>query len=106
VKEGEARKPSESLVLADAGEVSAQTMNLNPDRWAEATSVGAGGTASTYFVVPSFYGYPNVLPYRTLPRHNSRVSTLWFDGHAEAFRNSKIGYEFAKGHPNALWDKE
>ena len=106
VKEGDARKPSESLVLADAGEVSAQTINLNPDQWAEATAVGTGGTASTYFVVPSFYGYPNVLPYRTLPRHNSRVSTVWFDGHAEAFRNSKIGYAFAKGHPNALWDKE
>ena len=109
VKEGDARKPSESLVLADAGEVSAHTMNLNPDQWAEATAagtVGTGGTASTYFIVPSFYGYPNVLPYRTLPRHNSRVSTVWFDGHAEVFRNSRIGYEFPKGHSNALWDKE
>ena len=106
VKEGSVRKPSESLVIADAGEVTAQTLSLNPDQWAEATTVGTGGTASTYFVVPSFYGYPNVLPYRTVPRHSSRVSTVWFDGHAEAFRNSKIGYEFARSNPNALWDRE
>jgi prepilin-type N-terminal cleavage/methylation domain-containing protein/prepilin-type processing-associated H-X9-DG protein len=107
VKEGDARKPSESLVIADAGEVTAQTLSLSPDQWAEASTTGsAGGTASTYFIVPSFSGYPNVLPYRTVPRHKSRVSTVWFDGHAEAFRNSKIGYGFAKGNPSALWDKE
>jgi prepilin-type N-terminal cleavage/methylation domain-containing protein/prepilin-type processing-associated H-X9-DG protein len=104
VKEGTVRNPSESLVIADAGAVTSQSLALNPDKWVEDTS--AGGTGSTYFVVPSFYGYPNVLPYRSVPRHSGRVSTVWFDGHAEAFRNSKIGYEFSAGNSGALWDRQ
>jgi prepilin-type N-terminal cleavage/methylation domain-containing protein/prepilin-type processing-associated H-X9-DG protein len=103
VKEGTVRNPSESLVIADAGAVTSQSLGLNPDKWVE--DISAGGTGSTYFVVPSFYGYPNVLPYRSLPRHSGRVSTVWFDGHAEGFRNSKIGYEFPAGNGSALWDK-
>jgi len=106
VKEGSVRHPTESLVIADAGEVTAQSLGLNPDRWVEASTTGAtGGTGSTYFIVPSFFGYPNVPPYRSVPRHSERVSTVWFDGHAEAFRNSRIGYGFPQGHSGALWDK-
>lgn len=104
IKEGDVRKPSESLVIADAGSVTTQTVTGNPDQFVEDTA--AGGTGSTYFVVPSFFGYPNVLPYRSVPRHSARVSTIWFDGHAEGFRNSKIGYGFPQGHENALWDKQ
>jgi prepilin-type N-terminal cleavage/methylation domain-containing protein/prepilin-type processing-associated H-X9-DG protein len=104
VKEGAVRHPSESLVIADAGAVTSQTVTGNPDNFVEDTA--AGGTGSTYFVVPSFYGYPNVLPYRSVPRHSGRVSTVWFDGHAEVFRNSEIGYGFPEGHPGALWDKQ
>ena len=103
VKEGNVSKPSESLVIADAGAVTTQTLGLRPDLWVEDTATG--GTGSTYFITPSFYGYPNVAPYRSVPRHSARVSTVWFDGHAEAFRNSKIGYQFAEGNPEALWDK-
>lgn len=104
IKEGNVRKPSESVVIADAGSVTTQTVTGNPDQFVEDTA--AGGTGSTYFVVPSFYGYPNVLPYRSVPRHSARVSTVWLDGHAEAFRNSKIGYGFPQGHADALWDKQ
>lgn len=104
IKEGSVSKPSESVVIADAAAVTAQTLSLNPDNWVEDTA--SGGTGSTYFNVPSFAGWPNVGPYRSMPRHSSRVSTVWFDGHAEGFRNSKIGYGFPQGHPNALWDKQ
>jgi prepilin-type N-terminal cleavage/methylation domain-containing protein/prepilin-type processing-associated H-X9-DG protein len=104
IKEGDVRKPSESVVIADAGSVTTQTVSGNPDQFVEDTA--AGGTGSTYFVVPSFSGYPNVLPYRSVPRHSGRVSTIWFDGHAEGFRNSKIGYGFAQGQEGALWDKQ
>jgi prepilin-type processing-associated H-X9-DG protein len=104
VKEGEVSKPSESVVIADAGAVTAATVGGNPDQWLADTS--SGGTGSTYFITPSFFGWPSVAPYRSVPRHSARVSTVWFDGHAEAFRNSKIGYGFPQGHPNALWDKQ
>jgi prepilin-type N-terminal cleavage/methylation domain-containing protein/prepilin-type processing-associated H-X9-DG protein len=108
IKESDVRKPTDSLVFADAGRISAQTVNLDPDNWAELQAVGeSGGEASTYFIVPSFYGgWASALGYRSAPRHNGRVNTVWFDGHAEAFRNSQIGYQFARGHSAALWDRQ
>ncbi|MGN6552872.1 MAG: prepilin-type N-terminal cleavage/methylation domain-containing protein [Verrucomicrobiota bacterium] len=106
IKDGSVVHPSESLVFADAGEVTAQTVGLNPDQWTEVKATGdTGGAASTFFNVPSFSGYPNDAGYRSVPRHSARVGTVWFDGHAEAIRNSKIGYGFPKGDPGALWDK-
>jgi prepilin-type processing-associated H-X9-DG protein len=104
IKESSVRKPSESLVIADAGAVTTATVTGNPDKFVEDTATG--GTGSTYFIVPSFSGYPNVMPYRSVPRHGDRVSTVWFDGHAEAFRNSRIGYGFPQGNESSLWDKQ
>jgi prepilin-type processing-associated H-X9-DG protein len=101
IREGTVSKPSESLVVADAGAVTAGTLGGNPDNWLEDTATG-----STYFNTPSFAGWPNVAPYRSVPRHSGRVTTVWFDGHSEAFRNSRIGYGFPEGHANALWDKQ
>jgi prepilin-type N-terminal cleavage/methylation domain-containing protein/prepilin-type processing-associated H-X9-DG protein len=107
VKEGQVRRPSESLVFADAGRVSDETKNRNPDNWVDTQGLGGiGGETSTYFKVPSFYGTWNEPPYLSVPRHSGRVTTVWFDGHAETFRNSKIGYGFPEGHAAALWDKE
>jgi prepilin-type N-terminal cleavage/methylation domain-containing protein/prepilin-type processing-associated H-X9-DG protein len=107
VKEAQVRKASESLVFADAGRVSDETKNLNPDRWVDTKALGdTGGETSTFFKVPSFFGTWNEPPYLSVPRHGGRVTTVWFDGHAAAFRNSKIGYEYPAGHANALWDKD
>ncbi len=107
IKEATVRKPSESLVFGDAGRVSDETKNLNPDQWRDAKTAGdTGGEASTFFKVPSFSGSWNDPAYLSVARHSSRVTTTWFDGHAEAFRNSRIGYGFIKGHTLALWDKE
>jgi prepilin-type processing-associated H-X9-DG protein len=39
-----------------------------------------------------------------VPRHQGRLNTCWFDGHAEAIKNSKIGYQYVEGNPSALWD--
>jgi prepilin-type processing-associated H-X9-DG protein len=109
VREVNVRKPSESLVFADAGEVTGSPTASNCDDWQEtAGSGGVGGTGSTYFKTPSFYpapsGWLSGAVYLSVPRHGKRVSTVWLDGHAEAFRNSKIGYNYAEGEPNALWD--
>jgi len=107
VKEGQVRNPTESLVFADAGRVSDETKNLSPDKWTDVRATGdIGGETSTYFKVPSFSGSWNEPPYLSVPRHGGRVTTIWFDGHAEAFRNTRIGYGFPEGHPNALWDKQ
>jgi len=107
VTEGMVRNPSASLVLADSGRVSDETKNLNPDKWLDTQGAGdIGGETTTYFKVPSFSSTWNNPPYLSIPRHSSRVTTVWFDGHAEAFRNSKLGYEFPQGHASALWDKQ
>jgi prepilin-type processing-associated H-X9-DG protein len=107
IKEADVRKPTDSLVFADAGKITDQTVRLDPDEWVEAsTQTPTDGQASTYFIVPSFYGNWNNAPgYRSAPRHNGRVNTVWFDGHAEPFQNSTIGYQYPQGHPAALWDR-
>jgi prepilin-type processing-associated H-X9-DG protein len=107
IKEGMVRKPSESFVFADSGRVSDETKNLNPDKWVDIKVAGdIGGETTTYFKVPSFGSTWNNPPYLSIPRHSERVTTVWFDGHSESYRNSRLGYEFPEGHPNALWDKQ
>jgi prepilin-type processing-associated H-X9-DG protein len=109
VRETAVRKPSESLVFADAGEVGGSPNANNCDVWQEVAGSGSvGGTGSTYFKTPGFYpagsGWVAAPANLSVPRHGKRVSTVWFDGHAEIFRNSKLGYNFAEGDPSALWD--
>jgi prepilin-type N-terminal cleavage/methylation domain-containing protein/prepilin-type processing-associated H-X9-DG protein len=104
VREASVRKPSESVVFADAaGQVAGVPTANNCDDWQEVP-----GTGSTYFKTPSFFpapsGWLSGAVYLSSPRHNKRVSTVWFDGHAESFRNSKLGYNYVEGDPNALWD--
>jgi prepilin-type N-terminal cleavage/methylation domain-containing protein/prepilin-type processing-associated H-X9-DG protein len=108
IRDTEVRKPSESLLFADAGLITPASQNLNADLWVEnkAGAVGADGTASTYFKSPN--GDPswwNNNPYRCVPRHGARVSIAWFDGHSEFLKNSRIGFQFAEGDPRAMWDK-
>lgn len=112
IKESQVRNPSQSLVFADSGQVPGSPTASNADDWQEVTSASAlGGANGTCFDTPSFYPAPNgwlktspILV--SVPRHNKRLNTVWFDGHAEAFRNSQIGYSYPAGDPNALWDKQ
>jgi len=110
VNEKSVRNPSQTVVFADSGKVISSpspTVN-NADDWQEDTSASAvGGNYTAAFNVPSFWPGPNTwiqVGRLTIARHNKRLSTVWFDGHAESFKNSNLGYGYPAGDPNALWD--
>jgi prepilin-type N-terminal cleavage/methylation domain-containing protein/prepilin-type processing-associated H-X9-DG protein len=108
INENSVRNPSQSMVFADSGKVTGTPTVNNTDDWQEDTSANVvGGTSGTAFSVPSFSS-PGWLQTGSLsiPRHSKRLSTVWFDGHAESFKNSNLGYGYPKGDPNALWDTQ
>jgi prepilin-type processing-associated H-X9-DG protein len=73
----------------------------NPDKWFEQPATGC-----TYFRVPTdFYDYRKVDFTRSVPRHNKRLNTAFFDGHVVTMRNSEIGYQFPRTDVRALWTK-
>ena len=97
--ENQVTRPSQSIVFADAAQIS------NPDDdyddWVEIPATG-----DTYFRVPSdTKAYPGNDFTRSVPRHGKRVNVAFFDGHAELLRNSAIGYDLSRTDPAALWTK-
>ncbi|MEI8290073.1 MAG: prepilin-type N-terminal cleavage/methylation domain-containing protein [Verrucomicrobiota bacterium] len=112
VNENSVLHPSQTVVFADSGKPAsspAPTAN-NADDWQEDISASVvGGNYFAAFDVPSFYPGPNTwitVGRLSIPRHNKRLSTVWFDGHAESVKNSSLGYGYPKGDPNALWDTQ
>jgi prepilin-type N-terminal cleavage/methylation domain-containing protein/prepilin-type processing-associated H-X9-DG protein len=112
IRENQVRNPSQSVVFADSGQATGVPVVNNADNWQENTAASAlGGANGTCFDVPSFYPAPNgwlqTSPILlSMPRHNKRLNTVWFDGHAEGVRNSQLGYQYPAGDGNALWDKQ
>jgi prepilin-type processing-associated H-X9-DG protein len=114
LKESQVSRPSQGIVYADGGAVTTATKDSSPDEWlpdipyyAAALQLTGGGCG--YFRVPS-----DVVNYatgdsRSLPRHNKRCNFGFFDGHAEALKNSQAGYQFYAGagvrqpNPEACW---
>lgn len=110
-KDSQVTKPSGSIVFADAGAVTAGTMNLAADNWLpdvtyDATSLQQSGGGVSYFRVPSDSGGFATGDSRSLPRHMKRCNFGFFDGHAAASRNSLAGYQFARRNENALWARD
>lgn len=111
VRENHVKHASESLVFADAGLITtASQPNADADQWVEVagTAGSANGTGSCYFKAPvggtGAAWWSGADPTRSVPRHQGRLNTCWFDGHAESMKNSKIGYQYPAGDPQALWD--
>lgn len=90
--------PSQSIVLADAAEIS-NPSEPDADNWKEVP-----GSGSVYFRVPSDGEY-STGDARSVPRHSDRVNVAFFDGHAAAIRNSSIGYQDARTDGSALWPR-
>jgi len=106
IKESAVRNPSQSVVCADSGRITGTPTVNNADDWQESTSA-LGGPNGTAFSVPSFQGTPWLQTgLLSIPRHGKRVNTVWFDGHAESIKNSKLGYSLPAGDPSALWDTQ
>ncbi len=101
--ENQVTRPSQSIVFADAGFIS--NPDDNYDDWVETSAM-----ANTYFRVPSDTkdydkGNDSTDYTRSVPRHNQRVNTAYFDGHVALIRNSAIGYDLDRTNPAALWTK-
>ena len=97
--ENQVGNPSQSVVFADAAEIS-NPAEPNADRWHEVV-----GTGCAYFRVPSDPdGYPTG-DSRSVPRHGSRVNTAFFDGHTQNLRNSAMRYDLPRTDPSVLWAK-
>jgi prepilin-type N-terminal cleavage/methylation domain-containing protein/prepilin-type processing-associated H-X9-DG protein len=103
VKDNVVANPSQSVLFADSASIAAAAANA--DQWVEfiGNPSAANGTGSSYFNTPSGTQYPNDLT-RSVPRHSGKLNTTWYDGHAELFKNSKIGYQYNQGDALALWD--
>jgi prepilin-type processing-associated H-X9-DG protein len=92
-------QPSQSIVFADAGEISNPT-EPNADIWSEVP-----GTGSVYFRVPTDTTlYPSG-DARSVPRHLKHVNVAFCDGHAAAIQNSSIGYQDPRTDGAALWPR-
>jgi prepilin-type processing-associated H-X9-DG protein/prepilin-type N-terminal cleavage/methylation domain-containing protein len=115
-KENEVSKPSQAIIFADGGSVTAATKaDPNADNWLpdipwDAALLTYSGGGCSYFRTPSNAGYYDSDPVRSLPRHNKRCNFGFFDGHAESLKNSQAGYQFyvpgtAAGapEPDACW---
>ena len=115
------KNPAESVVFADAGLVK-NPREADPDKWLEYP-----GAQLLYFLTPSHGDYALNNPYRVVNRHLNRCMSAWADGHSEAVKVSKLGFQYfpgvapdgsvAKGDPiigigngkydpRWLWDRE
>jgi prepilin-type processing-associated H-X9-DG protein len=107
IKETQVSRPSRAIVFADAGAVTTATKGLGADAWLpEISSTSSGGVS--FFRVPTPGHIPsyNLGDGRSLPRHNGRCNFGFFDGHAEALKNSKAGYHLPRTDENALWARD
>ncbi len=98
-KEGTVGNASQSIVFADAAQIS------NPDDdydgWVEIAATGC-----SYFRVPSdTAAWPGNDYSRSVPRHSKRLNAAFFDGHSASLRNSAIGYDLPRTDANALWPR-
>jgi prepilin-type N-terminal cleavage/methylation domain-containing protein/prepilin-type processing-associated H-X9-DG protein len=97
--EGQVGNPSQSIVFADAAQIT--NPDADYDSWVEEAATGC-----TYFRVPSdTQDYPGNDFSRSMPRHGKRVNAAFFDGHATLLRNSAIGYDLSRTNTAALWPK-
>lgn len=98
IKEASVSRPSAAAFVADSGVcTTASAGDANADNWVEDTATEAAlKYAGFVFRVRSDVNF-NSGDARTLPRHGGRVTVTFVDGHAEAIRNRKIGYEFYNG---------
>ncbi len=105
--ESQVQRPAAAIIFADAGAVTEASKNRGPDDWEPDSqfdmvmSVYWGGGCS-YFRVPSDGSF-SVGDSRSLPRHLKRANFGFFDGHAEARRNSSVGYNLPRMNEGALW---
>jgi len=101
-KESQVSSPSAAVVFADSGQLSNPSEG-NPDRWLENRLGNQVGQGYALFRSPSDTLNWPLGDFRTVPRHQGRMNTVHFDGHAESIRNSAMGYSLQRTNPAAIW---
>jgi prepilin-type N-terminal cleavage/methylation domain-containing protein/prepilin-type processing-associated H-X9-DG protein len=110
VKESKVQKPSDAIIFADAGSVTPASVSLGADSWVpdieyDAVTLQYFGGGVSYFRVPSDGNFPSG-DSRSLGRHNKRCNFGFWDGHAQARRNSDAGYQYPRIDERALWARD
>ncbi len=85
------KKPSESVPIADAGEI-ANIREKNPDQWLEKKN-----SAFLYWRTPTNRDYYDSTPQRPIGRHGRRCNMGFVDGHASGLKTSALGLQFFPG---------
>jgi len=100
-------RASTFIIFADAGAITTATKNdPNPDNWVpdlayDEAMQQARGYGALYFRTPSDTGAYGTAESRSVARHSHRCNFGFFDGHAEALKNSKSGYQYyVRGYYN------
>jgi prepilin-type N-terminal cleavage/methylation domain-containing protein/prepilin-type processing-associated H-X9-DG protein len=96
-REDDVSAPSQSIVFADAAGI-ANPAETNPDNWKEIAATG-----SAYFRVPSDVAAYPLGDGRSVPRHNNRVNSVFFDGHVVKLRNREIRYDLPRTNGQVQW---
>ncbi len=110
-KQTEVAIPSRCIGFADAGSVTAATLNLSPDDWLPDTDFDAAlnaywGGGAAYFRSPSDPAGFATGDARALPRHLQKVDFLFMDGHAQTMLNSLAGWNLPRANSGALWARD
>jgi len=111
-KQSQIRKPTETLIFADAADILNPT-EKDPDKWVmDLASTSATGNEPFIFRYPGHPNYPNGNA-RALPRHSQRVNVAWADGHSSVVRNSTLGWNdsqsgifYPAGDDRIEWDEK
>jgi prepilin-type N-terminal cleavage/methylation domain-containing protein/prepilin-type processing-associated H-X9-DG protein len=111
IKETSIQRPSGSIMFADAGAVTTDTMTLSPDNWVpdvewDAALMQYQGGGVSYFRVPSDAGGYATGDSRSLPRHNKRCNFGFADGHSQIMKNSMAGYNGPRTWETSLWARD
>jgi prepilin-type N-terminal cleavage/methylation domain-containing protein/prepilin-type processing-associated H-X9-DG protein len=109
-KESKVARPSDGMIFADAGAVKLSTAGLGADSWQpdiswDAATLQFFGGGVGYYRAPSDPGYSSA-DSRSLGRHNQRCNFGFFDGHAQALKNSAAGYQFNRQNEGAFWARD
>lgn len=92
IKLSSVKKPSESVPFADAGLIR-NPLEKDPDLWVETPD-----QEFLYWRTPqSEWAGATGDPQRPVNRHGKRCNTAYVDGHAEAIKVSRIGWQYYPG---------
>lgn len=100
------RNPVETVHLADAAVID-NPSEKDADLWKATTDPARQWAVfrMVFFRTPNNGAYDS-LPSRIVNRHAGRASMLFIDGHATSGRASEVGFQFERGHAQAMWDRE